>query len=159
MLPSDWKKANVTPVYKNNNPNDVKNYRPISLFSVISKCIERCVYKYAYTFLLLSNIITSNQSGVAFGDSAINQLVNISNDFGRALDSGKEIRVVFCDISKAFDREWHKGLLFKLKQYGISGNLFVWFERYLSERSQRVVLNGSNSEWDTINAGVPQGSI
>jgi hypothetical protein len=75
--------------------------------------------------------------------------VNVSNDFGRALDSGKEIRVVFCD-SKAFDRVWHKGLLFKLKQYGISGNLLVWFERYLSGRSQRVVLNGSNSEWKTM---------
>ena len=75
------------------------------------------------------------------------------------LDCGKEIRVVFCDISKAFDRVWHKGLLFKLKQYGISGNLLVWFERYLSGRSQRLVLNGSNSEWKTINAGVPQGSI
>jgi hypothetical protein len=72
-----------------------------------------------------NNIITSNQSGFAFGDSAINQLVNISNDFGRALDSGEEIRVVFCDISEAFDRVWHKGLLFKLKQYGISGNLIV----------------------------------
>ena len=67
-----------------------------------------------------------------FGDSAINQLVNISNDFGRALDSGKEIRVVFCDISKAFDRVWHKGLLFKLKLSGKYGNLLVWFERYLS---------------------------
>jgi hypothetical protein len=59
--------------------------------------MERCVYKYVYNFLLLNNIITSNQSGFTFGDSAINQLVNISNDFGRALDSGKEIRVVFCD--------------------------------------------------------------
>jgi hypothetical protein len=120
VLPSSWKKANVTPVYKNYNPNDVKNYRPISLLSVISKCMERCVYKYVHNFVLLNNIITSNQSGFTFGDPAINQLVNISNDFGRALDSGKEIRVVFCDISKSFDRVWHKGLLFKLKQYGIS---------------------------------------
>ena len=103
-----------------------------------------------------NNIITSNQSGFTFGDSAINQLINISNDFGGALDSGKEIRVVFCDISKAFDRVWHKGSLFKLKQYEISGNPLVWFERYLSGRSQRVVLNWSNSEWETINAGVPQ---
>ena len=159
VLPSDWKKANVTPVYKNNNPNDVKHYRPISLLSVISKCMERCVYKYVYNFLLPNNIITSNQSGFTFGDSAINQLVNISNDFGRALDSGEEIRVVFCDISKAFDRVWHKGLLFKLKQYAISGNLLVWFERYLSGRSHWVVLSGSNSEWKTINAGVPQSSL
>ena len=93
-------------------------------------------------FLLLNNIITSNQSGFTFGDSAINQLVNISNDFGKALDSGKEIRVVLCDISKAFDRVWHKGLLFKLKQYGISGNLLVWFERYLSETFWTVSTGG-----------------
>ena len=109
---------------------------------------------------MLNNIVTSNQSGFTFGDSAINQLVNISNDFGRALDSGKEIRVnVFCDLSKAFDRVWHKGLLFKLKQNGISGNPLVWFKMYLSGRSQRVVLNGSNSEWKSINAEVPQVSI
>ena len=73
------------------------------------------------------------------------------------MDSGKEIRVVFCDISKAFDRVWHRGLLFKLKQSGISGNLLNWFENYLSGRSQRVVINGSNSDWLSINAGVPQG--
>jgi intein/homing endonuclease len=72
------------------------------------------------------------------------------------IDSGKEIRVVFCDISKAFDRVWHKGLLFKLKQSVISGNLFNWFKNYLSGRSQRVVINGSNSDWLSINAGVPQ---
>jgi hypothetical protein len=82
--PATGKKANVTPVYKNNNPNDVKDYRPISLLSVISKCMERCVYKYVHNFSLLNNIITSNQSGFTFGDSAINQLVNIPNDFGRA---------------------------------------------------------------------------
>jgi hypothetical protein len=51
-VPSDWKKANITPVYKNNNPNDVKNYRPISLLNVISKCMERCVYKYVHNFFI-----------------------------------------------------------------------------------------------------------
>ena len=75
------------------------------------------------------------------------------------MDSGKEIRVVFCDISKAFDRVWHRGLLFKLKQSGISGNLLNWFENYLSGRSRRVVINGSNSDWLSINAGVPRGFI
>jgi purine nucleoside phosphorylase len=63
------------------------------------------------------------QSGFTKGDSAVNQLINITNDFGKALDS-KEVRVVFCDISKAFDRVWHKGLIHKLKQSGISGVLF-----------------------------------
>jgi hypothetical protein len=55
----------------------------------------------------------------------------ITNDFGKALDSGKEVRVVFCDISKAFDRVWHKGLIHKLKQSGISGNLLKWFRNYI----------------------------
>ena len=137
----------------------MKNYRHISLLSAISKWMERCVYKHVYNHLLQNHILTRNQSGFTKGDSAVNQLVNISNEFGKAFDSGKEIRVVFCDISKAFDRVWHKGLLSKLKQSGISGNLLNWFENYLSGRSQRVVINGSNSDWLSINAGVPQGSI
>ena len=58
----------------------------------------------------------------------------------QALDSGKEIRVVFCDVSKAFDRVWHKGLLCKLSAVCISGSLLSWFESYLSERRQLVIL-------------------
>jgi hypothetical protein len=59
-------------------------------------------------------------------------------EFGKALDSGKEVRVVFCDISKAFDRVWHKGLIHKLKQSGISGNLLKWFQNYLYGKSPFV---------------------
>ncbi len=90
-----WKRANVTPVFKNGNARDVKNYRPISLLSIISKCMERCIYKHVHNHLRDNNIITQHQSGFTHGDSAENQLIDISNAFGRALDSGKEIRVVF----------------------------------------------------------------
>ena len=90
--------------------------------------MERCVYKHVYNFLLENGIITFNQSGFTPGDSAINQLLFITNEFGKALDEGKEIRVVFCDISKAFDRVWHKGLLKKLKSIGIRGSLLSWME-------------------------------
>ena len=83
----------------------------------------------------------------------------ITHEFGRALDEGKEVRVVFCDISKAFDRVWHKGLLRKLESIGIRGSLLSWVNNYLSERKQRVVINNSTSSWRDINAGVPQGSI
>jgi len=66
---------------------------------------------------------------------------------------------VFCDMSKAFDRVWHRGLLLKLRQNGISGNLLSWFESYLSGRSQEVIIEGSTSKLKLIHAGVPQGSI
>jgi hypothetical protein len=85
--------------------------------------MERCVYKHIYNNLLDNDILTARQSGFIKGVSAVNQLINITNNFEKALDSGKEVRVVSCDISQAFDRAWHKGLIYKLKQSGISGNL------------------------------------
>ena len=79
--------------------------------------------------------------------------------FCEALDKKKEVCVVFCDISKAFDCVWHNGLLFKLRSMGIKGDLLAWFEDYLHIRKQRVILNGISSEWGNIKAGVPQGSV
>ena len=93
------------------------------------------------------------------GDSTINQLLHITDLFGKALDAGKEIRVVFFDISRAFDRVWHEGLIYKLKSIGIRGNLLKWFMSYLSNRKQKVVISGQSSDTFGVNAGVPQGSI
>ena len=120
--------------------------------------MERCVYKHIHNHLLDNDILTTCHSGFTKRDSAVNQLINITNDFGKALDSGKEVRIVFCDISKACDRIWHKGLIHKLKQSGISGNLLKRFQNYLYGREQRVVINGSNSNWLSLRAGA-QGSI
>ena len=136
------KKASIMPVFKNNKQNDVKNYKPISLLSVISKYMERCVYKHIHNHLLDNDILTTCQFGFTKGDSAVLQLTNRKNDFGKALDSGIEVRVVFCDISKAV---WHTGLLHKLKQSGISGNILKWFQNYLYGREHRVGINDSNS--------------
>ena len=86
-------------------------------------------------------------------------MVDIYNTFCRALDDGQEVRAIFCDISKAFDRVWHKGLLFKLQSFGISGSLLQWFTDYLCNRKQRVVIPGVSSNWSSVEAGVPQGSI
>jgi hypothetical protein len=91
------------------------------------------------------------------GDSTINQFLSITDDLGRALDSGKEVRVIFCDIR--FDHVWHEGLLYKLTPYGVRGNLLRWFRSYLSGRKQKVVINGISSDVANIGAGVPQGSI
>ena len=83
------------------------------------------------------------------------------NEIHEAFENPKslEVRAVFLDISKAFDKVWHQGLIFKLKQNGISGQLLNFFEDYLHNRKQRVIINGFYSELAEINSGVPQGSI
>ena len=91
--------------------------------------------------------------------STVNQLTFLYNTFCQALDSGKEARAVFCDISKAFARVWYVGLLIKLRAAGVSGEVLTWFQSGLSHRKQLVVFLGGTSDWVFIRAGVPQGSI
>ena len=99
------------------------------------------------------------QSGFRPGDSCIYQLISITSDIYRNFEKYEETRAVFLDISKAFDKVWHDGLIHKLKSNGISGNLLKFFENYIFNRYQRVTLNGSESSWRSISAGVPQGSV
>ena len=74
-------------------------------------------------------------------------------------DNNQYACMVFCDVSKAFDRVWHKGLLFKLKEYGINGALLNWISDYLDNRKQKVVFKSCHSNTKLITAGVPQGSV
>jgi hypothetical protein len=74
------------------------------------------------------------------------------------LENGKEVRAVFLDISKAFDRVWHEGLISRLKYLGVRGPLLTWLQSYFSGRQQRVVLEGTHSKWQHVTAGVPQSS-
>ena len=106
-----------------------------------------------------NNVITPYQSGFISSDSTVYQLLYLSNGFSKALDEGKEMCVIFCDISKAFDRVGHRGLIHKLRLVGISGSLLDWLSNYLENRQQRVCLQNCSSTWRSINAGVPQGSI
>ncbi|MEW8546207.1 MAG: reverse transcriptase family protein, partial [Candidatus Thiodiazotropha sp.] len=159
QFPYLWKDANVIPVHKKDSLTKPCNYRPISLLSYLGKLMERCIHKHISNYLKQNNVITTFQSGFQSGDSTVNQLVYLNNTFLNALDKGKEIRIVFCDVSKAFDRVWHQGLLFKLKSVGFSGDILEWFSSYLSNRRQRVCFKGTSSSWMHINAGVPQGSI
>ena len=99
---------------------------------------ERVVFKHLYNRFRDDGILSSLQSRLIPGDSTTNQLTFLCNTFCQALDSGKEVCVVFCDVSKAFDRVWQKGLLCKLRVAGISGSLLSWLSSYLSERRQRV---------------------
>ena len=112
-----------------------------------------------FSFLLEKNLISLNQSVFKPGDSSINQLLSITNEIFQSFDEGFEVRKVFLDISKAFDKAWHKGLIFKLSQNSISGNLLVILSDILSDRKQRIVLNGQKSTRENVVAGVPRSSI
>ena len=155
----EWKKANVVPVHKKNDKQLVRNYRPISLLPICGKIFERILYNFLFNFLNQNGLISPAQSGFKPGDSCINQLLSITHEIYHSIDEGYEIRGVFLDISKAFDKVMHEGLVFKLKQNGISGNLLNIFEDCLRNRKQRVVLNGRTSNWKNIHGGFPQGSI
>ena len=112
-----------------------------------------------YEFFTENNLISPTQSGFKPDDSCINQLLSITHEMYKSFDDGLEVRGIFLDISKAFDKVCHQGLLHKLKQNGISGKLFDIITNFLNFRKQRVVLNGQYSSWTSIEAGVPQGSI
>ena len=115
QFPQSWKLANVIPLFKKGNRQFKVNYRPISLLPSLSKIAERVVFTRLYSFLADFGFFYSLQSGFRPGHSTINQLTYLVHKIHQALDDGKEVRVVFLDVSKAFDRVWHTGLLFKLQ--------------------------------------------
>ena len=121
--------------------------------------MERCIYKYLYNYVISNQFLTPLQSGFVSGDSTTCQLLHTYHMFCEAVDNGKEVRTVFCNISKAFDRVWHKGLLHKLRGIGCSEKVLACFSSYLSGHKQRVVFNVKFSKWIEVLAGVPQGSI
>ena len=159
--PELWKLANVTPVYKKNDKQAVNNYRPISLLPLCGKILEKIIFNSLYKHLTGNGLLTSNQSGFRPLDSTTNQLLFLLSEISESFEDPKslEVRAVFLDISKAFDKVWHEGLLFKLKQNGVDGNLLRFFESYLSRRHQRVGINGHFSDYATVESGVPQGSV
>ena len=132
----DWQSRNIT------KKTSIHLSRSMSLILFyLKKCSQICLY-----FLMDHEVLTTLQSGFISGDSTVNQLVDIYNSFCKAIDEGKEVRAIFCDFSKAFDRVWHKGLLYKLQTVGITGQLLQWFTDYLNNRKQRVVLQGVFSQ-------------
>ena len=126
--------------------------------SLLPMC-ESLTYNSLFEFFIENELIYSNQSGFTPGYSYINQLLSITHEIYKSFDDGYEVSGVFLDISEAFDKVWHNGLIYKLKQNRVSANLLNLITDFLDARKQRVVLNGQYSSWASVKAGVPQGSI
>ena len=108
------------------DPSLPSNYRPISLLNTMEKVFERILYKHIFNYLNENSFFTPYQSGFLPGDSTVNQVTFPYNKICNAVDEGLEIRFIFFDISKAFDKVWHKSLIFKLRRAGINGKLLGW---------------------------------
>ena len=115
-FPLKWKKANVVLVHRKGDKQTIKNYHPVSLPPICGKIFERLLYDTMFNFFSKNNLLSPNQSGFRPRDSCINQLLSVNHEILSAFDTGLEVRGIFLDISKAFDKVWHDGLIFKLRE-------------------------------------------
>lgn len=147
------------PLFKKGDAHQPSNYRPISLLSTVGKVFERILHKHLHNYMLENKLLYKLQSGFLPNNSNVYQLLEIYHEICVNRENKNDTCFVFCDISKAFDKVWHLGLLQKLEAYGISGKLLSLITDYLSDRNQFVFLNNSQSDYLSTNCGVPQGSV
>ena len=159
IFPDKWKEARVLPLHKSGLTDDPYNYRPISILSVLSKIIERHVHDQIYKHLSEHNLLYEYQSGFRPQHSCEAALLQMIDTWLKAIDDNQLVGTIFLDLQKAFDVVDHSILVKKLGLYGLSENSVKWFSSYLSNRKQKVSLNGCVSDFKEITAGVPQGSI
>jgi predicted transcriptional regulator len=158
-LPQIWKLGHVSPLFKKGNKHLVNNYRPISLTSIICKLIESIIKDSIVSHLEQNALIVPSQHGFIKGRSCVTQLTEVLDIWSNAIDHSSSIDALYLDFAKAFDSVPHKRLLLKLEKYGIHGNLLKWIEDFLTNRAQRVVVNGCKSVQTPVISGVPQGSV
>jgi len=158
-VPADWRRANVTPIFKKGKKADPSNYRPVSLTSICGKLMEAHIKEELTTHLKKHRLIRDSQHGFMSGKSCTTNLLHFLEILTKAADDGVSVDVVFLDFSKAFDKVPHRKLISKLEGLGVKGKILQWIENWLADRYQRVVIDGVESTWEKVKSGVPQGSL
>ena len=158
-LPKDWKKANVSALFKKGDSKLASNYRPVSLTSIVCKTMEKFVRDHLFKFMFANGLFSDKQFGFLPKRSTVLQLLNIIDEWTMAVDDRNEVNCLYLDFMKAFDTVPHRRLIHKLKSYGICDPILSWIRDFLSDRVQRVIVNGSASQWAKVLSGIPQGSV
>ncbi|MES9882305.1 MAG: reverse transcriptase family protein [Sedimenticola sp.] len=158
-VPSDWKSANVTPLYKKGDKSAAENYRPISLTCILCKVMEHIITSNLVKHLDRNHILYDLQHGFRERRSCETQLAMLIEDLARNTNNGLQTDLILLDFSKAFDKVSHNKLLHKLHQYGVRKQTLAWIGAFLKNRSQQVVLEGETSDSIPVTSGVPQGSV
>jgi Reverse transcriptase (RNA-dependent DNA polymerase)/Endonuclease-reverse transcriptase len=158
-VPTDWKNANVVPIFKKGSKSDASNYRPISLTCICCRMMESIIKEDIVAHLDRNRIIAKSQHGFQKNRSCTTNLLEFLEKVTEAADSGQPVDVVYLDFAKAFDKVPHARLLRKVEAAGIGGHVLKWIKDWLSDRKQRVIVNGAFSGWRAVLSGVPQGSV
>ena len=159
QVPKSLKEQSIVPIYKKDSKAKAENYRPVSLTSHILKLFERVIREKLVEFIENQNKLSKNQYGFRPRRSTITQLLAHIDRIICILERNKNADILYLDFSKAFDKVCHTRLIQKLKSFNIGGKLLKWLESFLSERYQRVVVQGINSESEKVKSGVPQGTV
>lgn len=159
VVPDDWRKAHVSPIYKKGQRYKAENYRPVSLTCICCKLMEHIVTSHIMKHADDHNILYPLQHGFRRKRSCETQLLDFIDDITRNMEDGKQTDVLVMDFSKAFDKVSHSLLVHKLHHYGIRGNINTWIENFLHDRTQAVLVEGSSSPFCEVESGVPQGSV
>ncbi|BHF66453.1 hypothetical protein SprV_0200947000 [Sparganum proliferum] len=158
-LPSDWKSAIITPLFKGGSRASVNNYRPVSLTSICCKIMDKIIKKALMQFLEQHHLLSDAKHGFRSGTSCLRNLLFTLERWTKARDEGNVVHANYIDFKKAFDSVPHQCLLHKLRNVGIRGRLLVWIQSFLSGRSQRVQVGRQQSSDVSVVSGVQQGSV
>ena len=159
LVPEDWRTANVTPIFKKGQKSLTANYRPVSLTSVPGKVMEKVIKETLTSHLQRNKLIRPSQHGFMQNKCCTTNLLEYLEALTKKIDEGESMDVVYLDFAKAFDLVPRLRLVQKLKAHGVKGNLLKWISAWLSDRKQKVVLNGKSSAYVKVTSGVPKGSI
>ena len=158
-IPTVWKNANVSPIFKKGDRHKTANYRPISLTSIICKVLEHIIHSQVIHHLDNHGLLTDKQFGFRKKHSCETQLLLTVNDLAVGLREKEQIDAILLDFSKAFDKVPHERLLLKLHHIGVRGLLLAWIRDFLTGRTQQVTIEGKVSSSSCVTSGVPQGTV